>query len=53
MNCNTKIKKEIMYQSEHKDRMVFSTDFNVNPILMLSKKITHAQLQHKTKVSLI
>ena len=47
MNCDTKIKKEIMYQSEHKDRMVFSTNFNVNPILMLSKKITHANLNIK------
>ena len=44
MNCNTKMKKIIMYQNEHSDRMVFFTDFNINPILLLSKKFTHAPL---------
>ena len=39
MNCNTKMKKIIMYQNEN-------FDFNINPILLLSKKFTHAQLKH-------
>ena len=43
MNCNTKMK--IMYQNEHSDRMVFLTDFNINPILLLSRKFTHAPLK--------
>ena len=47
MNCNTKMKKIIMYQNEHSDRMVFFTDFNINPILLLSKKFTHAQMKNK------
>ena len=49
MNCNTKMKKLIMDQNEHSDRMVFFTDFNINPILMFSKKFTHAQLKNKLK----
>ena len=39
-----------MYQNEHSDRRVFFTDFNINPILLLSKKFTRAQLI-KTKIS--
>ena len=38
-----------MYQNEHSDRMVFFTDFNINPILLLSKKFTHAQMKNKPK----
>ena len=49
MNCNTKMKKIIMYQNEHSDKMVFFTDFNINPILLFSKKFTHAQLKNKLK----
>ena len=43
------MKKLIMDQNEHSDRMVFFTDFNINPILLLSKKFTHAQLKNKLK----
>ena len=50
MNCHTKMRKIIMYKNEHSDRMVFFTDFNINPILLLSKKFTHTQLK-KTKIS--
>ena len=39
-----------MYENEHSDRMVFFTDFNINPILLLSKKFTNTQLK-KTKIS--
>ena len=39
-----KNEKIILYQNEHSDRMVFFTDFNINPILLLSKKFTHAPL---------
>ena len=28
-----------MYQNEDSDRMVFFTDFNITPILLLSKKL--------------
>ena len=49
MNCNTKMKKKFMYQNEHSDRMVLFTDFNINPILLFSKKFTHAQLKNKLK----
>ena len=38
-----------MHQNEHSDRMVFFTDFNINPILLLSKKFTHAQIKNKPK----
>ena len=38
-----------MYENELCDRMVFFTDFNINPILLLSKKFTHAQMKNKPK----
>ena len=43
------MKKKFMYQNEHSDRMVLFTDFNINPILLFSKKFTHAQLKNKLK----
>ena len=48
-----KNEKIIMYQNEHSDRMVFFTDFNINPILLLSKKFTHAPLKKKQNLILV
>ena len=48
-----KNEKIIRYQNEHSDRMVFFTDFNINPILLLSKKFTHAPLKKNHNLILV
>ena len=47
--------KIIMYQNEQNDsdRMVLFTDFNINPILLLSKKFTHSPLKINQNLILV
>ena len=42
-----------MYQNEHSDIMVFFTEFNINPILLLNKKFTHAPLKKNQTLILV